>query len=206
MKSSIALVLAAVTLLQLTAEGETAACTSSVTATSKLVKDKYFKDGWYVTHFKAVQVPAKYSTTASKYCAYTVGKVNGNEVTEVLSHYNSLTKSSIYDKSKVTLNGDIYTGKFDAVDKGGQDTGPTGTYTVTVLDTDNDNYAITHLCVPSGSEVFELYTIANRQKDGTHAGVSSGLSSASLKLSEFTSTQNLDCKYEEATAKSLLTK
>ncbi|XP_073970885.1 nitrophorin-1-like [Rhodnius prolixus] len=206
MKSSIALVLAAVTFWQLAAERETAACTSSVTATTKLNKDKYFKDGWYATHFKAVQVPTKHSATASKYCAYTVGKVNGNKVTEVLSHYNSKTQSSIFDISKVTVSGGKYTANYRRVDKDGQDKGQSGTYTVTVLDTDHDNYAITHLCVTRGDDVFEFYTIANRQKDGTHAGVSSGLSSASLTLTDFTSSKDLGCNYEEEKAKKLLTK
>ncbi|XP_073970886.1 nitrophorin-1-like [Rhodnius prolixus] len=205
MKSSIALVLAAVTLWQLTAEGETAQC-SSVTATTKLNKEKYFKDGWYATHFKAVQVPTKHSATASKYCAYTVGKVNGNEVTEVLSHYNSQGGTLLFDKSTVNANGGKYTASYKRVDETGKDLGNSGTYTVTVLDTDNENYAITHLCVPSGDDFFELYTVANRKKDGTHDSVKSSLTSSSLDLTDFTSTKDLGCKYEEEKAKSLLTK
>uniref|UniRef100_R4G8M6 Putative nitrophorin n=1 Tax=Rhodnius prolixus TaxID=13249 RepID=R4G8M6_RHOPR len=207
MKSYTALLAVAILCL-FAAVGVSGKCTKNALAQTGFNKDKYFNgDVWYVTDYLDLEP----DDVPKRYCAALAAGTASGKLKEALYHYDPKTQDTFYDVGELQEESPgKYTANFKKVEKNGNvkvDVTSGNYYTFTVMYAD-DSSALIHTCLHKGNkDLGDLYAVLNRNKD-TNAGdkVKGAVTAASLKFSDFISTKDNKCEYDNVSLKSLLTK
>ncbi|XP_073970893.1 nitrophorin-3-like [Rhodnius prolixus] len=204
MRAYAALVLFVVALWLSAVEGATGC--SSVETVNNFDKEKFFREAWYITHYKLGEGELQ---AIDKNCTKLLHQKTGDKIREVFSNYNPSAGTYSYDISFVKVkdfvgNSGKYTAKNVIVDKDGTKIDER-TLQVSHIDTDYENYSVVYVCDTSAPD-FYLYTVQSRKKNvnDVKGQVEAALKKVNVKLSDLFDATTLSCQYDDDTLNKFL--